>query len=437
MNSVCAEQHRIGCALGGFYTALAMNGVLPILHCGPGCQEQVQNVLALINGGQNAHPFQEMFLPCTSFSESDVVFGGTDRLRKTVSIALESYKAEMMLIVSGCTPAIVGDDVAEVAESFCDAKIPVRCAELPGFAGNNLLGHSRVLRAILGTCERETSEVTPRMVNVFGIVPFYDPFWDGTLENFGSLLRAIGLEPNILYGRGNGYRNVKKVPRAEFNIVASPWIDLDVTVELQERFGTPVFHYPMIPVGPTESSRFLRELTAFSNLDSNHVEQYISDMEDRYYYYVNRSLSWIHECRNMSKEFIVISGASSALSFTRFLINDLGLIPEKIYIAENVPSNYHEIIRGYFEDVAYDGPVEVVFTDDGGLAAAEMRDMNLSGKPIILGSSWDDALAQNLGLPYIPISAPLGDYPIGSKNYFGYEGGLSLFCEYCAACDKA
>jgi nitrogenase molybdenum-iron protein beta chain len=413
-----------------------MRGVLPILHCGPGCQEQVQNVLALINGGQNAHPFQEMFLPCTSFSESDVIFGGTERLRKTVSIALESYKAEMMLIVNGCTPAIVGDDVAEVAESFSDARIPVRYAELPGFKGNNLLGHSRVLRAILETCALEKPEITPRMVNIFGIVPFYDPFWDGTLENFGSLLTAVGLEPNIFYGRGNGYGNIKKAPRAEFNIVVSPWIDLDIAAELKERFGMPLFHYPAIPVGPTESSRFLRELAAFSNLDSNRIEQYISDMEDRYYYYINRSLSWIHECRNASKEFIVISGASSALSFARCFINDFGLIPRKIYIAEDVPKDYQETVRGYFNDVAYGGLMDVVFTDDGGLAASEMRDMDLSGKPVILGSSWDDALAQNLGLPYIPISAPLGDYPIGSKNYFGYEGGLSLFCEYCAACDK-
>jgi nitrogenase molybdenum-iron protein beta chain len=377
-----------------------------------------------------------MFVPCTSFSESDVIFGGTERLRKTISIALDSYKAEMLLIVSGCTPAIVGDDVAEVAESFSDADIPVCFAELPGFKGNNLFGHSEVLRAILRTCGRGKAETMTRTVNVFGVVPFYDPFWDGTLENFGALLQRVGLVPNILYGRKNGYKNVKKIPSAEFNIVASPWIALDVASEWEERFGTPSFHYPAIPVGPTETSRFLRELAAFSGLDSNHVERCISDMEDRYYYYINRSLSWMHECRNASKEFIVISGASSSLSFAKCLINDLGLIPRKIYIAEDVPECLHETIRGYFADVDYDGLVDVVFTDDGGLAASEIRDMDLSGRPVILGSSWDDALAQNLGLPYIPVSAPLGDYPIGSKNYFGYEGGLSLFCEYCAACDK-
>jgi nitrogenase molybdenum-iron protein beta chain len=436
MSAICAEQHRVGCALGGYYTALAINGILPVLHCGPGCQEQVQNVLALINGGQNAHPFQEMFVPCTSFSESDVIFGGTERLRKTISIALESYKAEMLLIVSGCTPAIVGDDVAEVAESFSDAKIPIRCAELPGFKGNNLFGHSEVLRAILGVCAQREGAAAPRTVNVFGVVPFYDPFWDGTLENFEALLRLIGLEPNTIYGRRGGFKNVKKIPSAEFNIVVSPWIDLDAASELEERFGTPSFHYPAIPVGPTETSRFLRELAAYADLDSSRVGQYISDMEDRYYYYVNRSLSWVHECRNASKEFIVISGASSALSFSRFLINDLGLIPRKIYIAEGVPGGLHETVRSYFSDVAYDGPVDVVFTNDGGLPAAEIQGMDLSGRPVILGSSWDDALAQNLGLPYIPVSVPLGDYPIGGKNYFGYDGGLSLFCEYCAACDK-
>jgi nitrogenase molybdenum-iron protein beta chain len=213
-------------------------------------------------------------------------------------------------------------------------------------------------------------------------------------------------------------------------------VDLDIAVELEERCGTPFFHYPTVPVGPTETGRFLRKLATYAKLDGELVERYITDREDRYYYYVNRSLSWIHECRNATREFVAISGAASALSFSRFLINDLGLLPLKIYIAEDVPQRHQASVEGYFKDVQYDGPVEVVFTDDGGLAASELNGADLPGRPLILGSVWDDVLAQNLSLPYIPISAPLGDYPIGAKNYFGYDGGLSMFCEYYAACDK-
>jgi nitrogenase molybdenum-iron protein beta chain len=125
------------------------------------------------------------------------------------------------------------------------------------------------------------------------------------------------------------------------------------------------------------------------------------------------------------------------VSFSRCLVNDLGLIPRKIYVADDVPERYHAPIEGYLRDVMYDGAPEVAFTNDGGFAASEIEGMDLSGRPLILGSAWDDAMAQNLSLPYIPISAPLGNYPIGSRNYFGYDGGLSLFCDYCKACEKA
>jgi len=436
MSESCAEQHRVGCALGGYYTALAIGGVLPVLHCGPGCQEQLQNVLAVVNGGQNAWPFHEMILPCTSFCESDVVFGGEEQLRKTVSYALESYKADALIIVGGCVSAIVGDDIADVARGFGGADTPVLFAELPGFKGNNLYGHGEVLHAILDHFAPSPGEVVPRMANVLGIVPFYDPFWEGTLENLSETLKAVGLTPNILYGRESGIENFKNVPRAEFNIVLSPWVDLDIAELLERRCGTPFFHYPAVPVGPAETKRFLRELAAYAKLDGGLVERYAADREDRYYYYINRSLSWIHECRNATREFVVISSAAAALSFSRFLIGDLGLVPLKIYIVEDVPSLYQSIVEEYFRDVDYDGPIEVVFTDDGGLAASELTRDNLPGRPLILGSAWDYVLAQNLSLPYIPISAPLGDYPIGAKNYFGYDGGISLFCEYYAACDK-
>lgn len=38
----CSEQQRVACALGGIYTALAIDKVLPVLHCGPGCQGNIR-----------------------------------------------------------------------------------------------------------------------------------------------------------------------------------------------------------------------------------------------------------------------------------------------------------------------------------------------------------------------------------------------------------
>ena len=131
--SNCTEQQRVTCALGGIYTALAINKVLPVLHCGPGCQQQAGTVLGRANGGQNAYPYQETVIPCSDFCETDVVFGGTNKLKKLIEKSLEYFDAELLIAVSGCTAEIIGDDIEEVVSNFENQDVPVLSAQLPGF----------------------------------------------------------------------------------------------------------------------------------------------------------------------------------------------------------------------------------------------------------------------------------------------------------------
>lgn len=130
------------------------------------------------------------------------------------------------------------------------------------------------------------------------------------------------------------------------------------------------------------------------------MEVYIKENENRYYYYINRSLGWIYHCRPLTKKYVTISSASAALSTTRFLINDLGFMPEKIYIVEDVPKEYQKRVRSYFGDVELDYPINLIFTQDAGIAAEELGDKDLRGNTVLLGSAWDDALAQNFKIPF-------------------------------------
>ncbi len=429
--SCIVEQQRATCAIGGIYTALAIDKVLPVLHCGPGCQVQAGAVLARINGAQNAFPYQETVIPCTDFTEADVVFGGTDRLRQIIENTLHSYKTDMVIAVSGCTAEIVGDDMEEVARSFQGNPIPVLYAEAAGFRGNNLYGHSQILKAIINQYLQPAEQVNSRQVNIWGIVPYYDTFWAGTLEQLEKMLIAVGLKPNIIYGLDKGIENVRKIPAAEFNLLLSPWVDLDIVKELETRFGTPFFHYPDLPIGPTETTRFLRELAEYADLDKSVVEQYIDQNERRYYYYVNRSIAWIYGCRVLPKKFFINSSASASLSLHRYLVNDLGLIPEQIFISEDVPEEYQVSVSAYFQDVELDAPIDIIFTEDGGLAAQEIKKREFRrGAVFLLGSTWDEPLRQTRKIPFLSVSAPYGDNMIGSKHYFGYSGGVNLFSDF-------
>ena len=425
----CSEQQRAACALAGIYTALAINKVLPVLHTGPGCMYSMSGILGKMNGGQNSFPYSETVIPCTDFCESDVVFGGAKHLRKILDNTLKYYDADLIIATDGCAAEIVGDDLEEITGAYEGSRIPIIYAKLPGFKGNNLYGHTQILESIIDQFLEPSTVKNPGQVNVWGIVPYYDPMWQGTLERIEGLLLDLGLKPNIIYGHKKGIEEVKKIPEAELNLLLSPWIDKEIVEKLERKFGTPYFQYPCVPIGPTETGEFIRSLTKKLGRHMGQAEKYIKEQEDRYYYYINRHITWFLESKDFQKNFYMISSASAAVSTVRFAVNDMGMIPEEIYITDGVPNKYQQSIADEINKADYKGgDIKVIFTEDGGLPALELKKKNVAGS-IIFGSNWEEITAKELGMKLIPIATPFGNFIVGEKNYFGYSGGIDLFAD--------
>jgi nitrogenase molybdenum-iron protein beta chain len=425
----CSEQQRVACAIGGIYTALGIERVLPVMHSGPGCQQNSGGVLGRFNGGQSGVSYPDSIIPSTNFCDKDVVFGATDRLRRLVKKCLEYYQADMFFLVDGCSSEIVGDDIEEVAEEFADAPVPVLYAKLPGFKGNNLWGHSQILNAIVDQYLKKLpkNKINAKQVNVFGIVPYFDSFWMATLEELEKLLRALGLEPNIIYGRGKGVAALKKIPQAAFNLVLSPWTDLDIAEKLQTVFGTPYFHYPCLPVGPTETAKFIRALGDYAGLDKENSEEYIRQGEERYFFYVRNAIKVFSGGAQTPKRFYINSSAAQALSLTRFLANDWGMTPQKVFITDDLPELHRNRITEELRAIESDDAdnFDIVFTKDGGLCDMEIKKEEFTFRKVCLfGTCWDQLTANNRQLPFLSVSAPYGDAVIGNTTYLGYDGAL-------------
>ena len=433
----CREEQRVGCALGGIYTALSIGGVLPILHSGPGCIHAMNSSMSLANGGQNPVPFMELAVPSSNLSEEAVVFGAADKLKSVVDHALRYYKAEIFLIVTGCSAEIIGEDVSEITELYAASEKTVLHASLPGFKGNNVWGHGQVLSALIDGYVDQYGErdVVPGRVNVLGVVPFYDPMWAGNLERLEALMRQIGLEPNILYGRGKGLEELRRIPTAEFNLVLAPWTDLDIAKKLKRKYGTRFVHFPCMPIGPTAEEELIRCLMEEADLDREKTEALIRERADRYFYYFDRNLNWLfdmHNQRSLPREFFANTSAAAALSVTKYLVSDLGLCPRKIFIPEDVPGKHREGVRNLFLEAAkgYIHEDDIIFTDDGGLFEEYLREVDQTvRKSAVFGSIWDDLPAKTANMPFVSVGMPYGDVLIGDKNYFGTDGAIRLMAD--------
>ena len=416
------DKQRYKCAMSAMSTVQAIEGAIPILHSGPGCAEKLSN-----SAGSSGHYSPNIF-PCTSVNERDVVFGGEKKLRATITNALKVIDADMFIVLSGCTSEIVGDTIEEVVSEFQGAEKPVLFASTPGFKGNNYRGHEWVVDAIIEQYLEPVPEAEkdPLLVNIWADVPYQDEFWAGNYRALEQLLRDIGLKPNVIFGIHRGVQNIKKIPYAGFNLLVSPWVGLETVQRMQKKFGTPYLHWPTLPIGAFETSKFVRAVADFAQLPPEPVEKYIEERESEYYGYIERFADIFLETRAMSRRFSVVADAQYALGITKFLVNDLGRLPANQYVVDDTPAEYQAPIRGYFADLNYHIRANVAFTVDGWEIHQDIKQTDYHGYPLIIGSYWEKELAQETDAHYLNVSWPVNERLVINGYYVGYGGGLRL-----------
>ena len=108
------------CAIGAMQTVVAIPRAAPILHSGPGCGPMVSGFFGKAKGyagGSTA--------PCTNFTEREVVFGGEDKLEELIRNTYKVLDTDLQVVLTGCTSAIVGDDVERVVKTFAEEVKPI------------------------------------------------------------------------------------------------------------------------------------------------------------------------------------------------------------------------------------------------------------------------------------------------------------------------
>lgn len=414
------DQPRYKCALAAMQTVHSITRALPILHSGPGCAQKLNDNLG------TSGLFSPNIFPCTSISEKEVVFGGDEKLRDTIENALRVIDADLYVVLTGCTSEIIGDDVESVTKEFENASKPVIFVNTPGFKGNNYLGHDWILTALFKQYLKEPDKKEDGLVNIFTGPPMHDPFWFGNLRALENLLSELGLTPNTIFGHGRGIKNIDKVPQAQFNLLVSPWVGLESVHLLEKEFGTPYLHYPVLPIGAFETSKFLHTVGDFAGVDKNLTEQLVTQHEDEYYYYIERFADVFLETRIMSKRFATVSDAQYSLAICKFLVNGLGMFPTMQYITDDTPEQYRDKIIKEFKNLNYGIEAPVSFSTDGYQIHKEIEQADFAGYPLIIGSNWEKKLAHRLDGHFVNVSYPIVERLIINSSIAGYDGGLKF-----------
>ncbi len=427
------EQERFTCAIGALQSVVAIKRAVPILHSGPGCGTMVNGFFERSRGyaGGNTSP-------CTNFGETEVVFGGTERLRQIIENTYKVLDTDLQVVVTGCTADIVGDDVASVVNEFASGGKPIVHVETAGFKSNNYVSHSNVLNAIINQYTDKFISENPvrsekKLVNLFASIPYQDQFWKGNLKEYKRLLEGIGLEVNILFGpHSGGVKEWRSVPKANFNILVSPWYGEPVVKNLEEKYGQPYYHFRYIPIGANETINFLNGVIEFANengaeLDEEKARSFINEENSAYYDEIDNLATFLTEFRyGLPNHVHILHDAGYVVGLSKFLLHEVGIVPKEQFIVDNTPEEYIERVTADLKSVSDKRDIPVYFNPDAGALQDVIRKLDNKGRGIILGSGWDKELAKEKDFDFLSISVPTPYRLVLTTNYVGFTGGLRM-----------
>lgn len=418
-----AEAPRWTCALGGAYvTTTAIYGAVPILHSGAGCG--IAQLLGFFYAaGENAAGSQGgTSTPCSCLIDKHVIFGGEEKLWKLVESSLELMEGDLFIVISGCVPALIGDDVQSIIKPYKE-KADIIYVDTAGFKGNTFDGYEALLGAIIDQYLVPLPRKSKK-VNILGVVPFQHVFWKGDLNIVKELLEKIGVEANILFTQFDGVRKLKEIPEAELNIVLSTWNGHKTAQKLKERFDQNYITLPNVPIGPKQSSEFLRAVGKRLNISDELVESVIDKEEKRAYRWTEYLTDSI--IIGLPHPYIAIVGdTNTVIGVTKYLSNECGYLPEVIQIIDEPPGEVREFIKNELTDkIETSFKPDLIFEQDSYEIRENLRNRSFQ---FLLGSSLEKyPAAKEFGVSHLSISFPMYDRLIVERTYAGFRGGNIL-----------
>jgi nitrogenase molybdenum-iron protein beta chain len=416
------EGSRNSCALHGALQVFeAIQGTVPVIHSTSGCGVQHYLGVTRLSGGND--PFGSPPVSSSNIGEKHVVFGGGSRLREQLKNTVKVVQGDLYAIVTGCSTEMVGDDIPAMAKEGREQDWPVIYANTPGFSGDVHHGYHLAVRALIEQLPdiwKETQPATAGLVNIWGIIPNQDPFWRGNLQELGRLLEGIGLVPNLLLGGDQGVAAWQQVPGAALNLVLSPWGVLPARL-LEESYGTPSIVLDGPPVG-SAAGALLTHITERLGLDRQRTEAFIAREEAR----LSRQFALLADSyfrAGFQREFALVGESAQVVGIGEFLGARFGLLPRTLIITDNPPENGREALVTRLQDIVPGYGTTVLFSEDHAEIADAVRD---GGAGVVLGSSLEQQVATELGVPFLAVSFPLADRIVLERGYAGYRGAAAL-----------
>jgi nitrogenase molybdenum-iron protein beta chain len=422
--SAIIHEDRNGCAIHGAVKALsAVEGLVPVLHASAGCGLGARfGEISPAGALGNTLGWQE--ISATNLLEKHVVFGGTSRLREQIKNTVKVQRGDLYVVATGCVPEVVGDDVPAMVKEAKEQQFPVIGITTPGFKGNAWSGFATTLRQTfeqLPTLDATQSQPRTDLVNLLGVAPGLDPFWEGDLAELSQAFAGIGLEAQTFFGVGQGTANLFAARNAALNVVLSPW-GLEAAEFLKNRDGIPYVDFGFLPVGSRDVALLLAQVALALQLPQEPVlaQAKAQDKLQRHHL-LKAAPAWLSG--EFQRRVAIVGSSAASTGLSRFLAGTLGQIVTTVVITDNPPEGSRVALVQKIRDASEGIEIDVSFAES---SQDIQRLLSAASPELVLGSGIERAWTLGERIPLVEVSHPVRDELILDQPLAGSRGALGL-----------
>jgi nitrogenase molybdenum-iron protein alpha chain len=259
--SVCSEQ-MVECQAGHIRDAVL------IQHSPVGCAVGQVDYNSLYRNGLAMRnlPVENLRVTCTNLTESDMVFGGANRLAQSIQDVYDRYHPKAIFISSSCATAIIGDDIDGIASAYEERLgIPVIPLHCEGFRSKHWsTGFDSTQHGILRRIVRKNPKKQEDLVNVINL-------WGSDV--FTPMLARLNLRVNYVVDLAT-VEDLAQLSEAACTVGFCYTLSSYLAAGLEQQFGVPEIKAPQ-PYGFAGTDAWIREIGRVTNREGL-AEQYIA-----------------------------------------------------------------------------------------------------------------------------------------------------------------
>ena len=287
--NVIRDEPLHGCAFNGAVCmSVHINDAKVLMHAPKSCAYISWQTVS--STGRRALYERGVLLPsallpdmeATDMTESDMVFGGTDKLMERVSEIVSSKEhPKALIVVSACPAGIIGDDIDRVKElSSPDCRVITVKAD-GNLSGDYLQGMLMAYTELAGQIIDPSVKPEPDTVNiVFEKVVLKNA--DSNFAVIRSFLDAMHIKVNCRFLYNTSYESVRKFCSAELNLLAyKDYTGNILETYFTENYGSRFFGM-QFPVGYEETEKWIRGIAEHFGRQKE-AEDLIRENRERYY----------------------------------------------------------------------------------------------------------------------------------------------------------